>query len=203
MKPIVSNRLKTNGVQADAPVHMISACFGEIAACMVRVPTEVVKSRMQTNQAGATSLSSTFRLVINEQGLPIFGGLYSGYGITLMREIPFALIQFPLYEYGKKQWARSLNVKEVSPEKAALCGSISGGIAAAFTTPLDVVKTRLMLGKDTNGKLYKGVFDIAQRVWSEEGPKTFLSGIQPRVMWISIGGFFFFGAYEGFKTILP
>ena len=89
------------------------------------------------------------------------------------------------------------------PEKAAICGSISGGIAAAFTTPLDVVKTRLMLGKDTNGKLYKNAFDVVQRVASEEGPKTFLSGIQPRVMWISIGGFVFFGAYEGFKSILP
>mmetsp|Transcript_8306 Transcript_8306/g.12302 ORF Transcript_8306/g.12302 Transcript_8306/m.12302 type:complete len:299 (+) Transcript_8306:82-978(+) len=203
MKPIVGEKLEKLGVEGDAPVHMISASLGEIAACMVRVPTEVVKSRMQTNQAGATSLSSTIRLVVNEQGLPIFGGLYSGYGITIMREIPFALIQFPLYEWGKKQWAKSLNVEEVSPEKAAICGSISGGIAAAFTTPLDVVKTRLMLGQDTNGKLYKNAFDVVQRVASEEGPKTFLSGIQPRVMWISIGGFVFFGAYEGFKSILP
>ena len=30
--------------------------------------------------------------------------------------------------------------------EAAICGSISGGFAAAITTPLDVIKTRLMLG---------------------------------------------------------
>jgi solute carrier family 25 (mitochondrial S-adenosylmethionine transporter), member 26 len=29
--------------------------------------------------------------------------------------------------------------------EAAICGSIAGGIAAATTTPLDVLKTRVML----------------------------------------------------------
>jgi hypothetical protein len=36
----------------------------------------------------------------------------------------------------------------LSPFEAAVCGSVSGMIAAAITTPLDVAKTRLMLGKE-------------------------------------------------------
>lgn len=96
---------------------------------------------MQTNQAGTETLKSTLRIVLNEKsGMPIIGGLYKGYGITIMREIPFALIQFPLYEWGKKQWAKYERVDQISPVKAAAVGSISGGIAAAFTTPLDVVR---------------------------------------------------------------
>jgi solute carrier family 25 S-adenosylmethionine transporter 26 len=31
---------------------------------------------------------------------------------------------------------------------------------------------------------------------------TFFAGIQPRVMWISIGGFVFFGAYEQARMVL-
>lgn len=54
---------------------------------------------------------------------------------------------------------------------------------------------------------YKGPLDTFQRVLQEGrsklgangkpiGARIFLSGIEPRVMWISIGGFVFFGAYE-------
>lgn len=38
------------------------------------------------------------------------------------------------------------NERKIRSYEAAICGSISGGIAAAITTPLDVIKTRLMLG---------------------------------------------------------
>ena len=119
--------------------------------------------------------------------------------MTLMREIPFAMIQFPIYEGLKVEWGERQGAP-TNPLQAAACGSFSGGIAAALTTPLDVIKTRLMLGADKDGKLYTSAADVVRRVWTEEGGATFASGIQPRVMWISIGGFVFFGAYEGFKN---
>jgi len=49
---------------------------------------------------------------------------------------------------------------------------------------------------------YRGARDTIARVVANEGAMTLLSGIQPRVMWISIGGFVFFGAYEGAKSLL-
>ena len=80
--------------------------------------------------------------------------------------------------------------------QGAICGSFAGGVAASVTTPLDVVKTRLMLGKDIHGVPYKGTLDTFSRVYKEEGAKRLFSGIGPRTMWISIGGFVFFGMYE-------
>jgi solute carrier family 25 S-adenosylmethionine transporter 26 len=208
MKPTISKlqRDVLGDKSSPALTHMISASLGEAAACLVRVPTEVVKSKMQTNASGTSTLPSTIKLVLAEKdgrafASSIFGGLYRGYGITLMREVPFAFIQFPLYERLKVEWAKWQG-KETSPIQAASCGSFAGGVAAALTTPLDVVKTRLMLGADRAGVPYLGAGDVVSRVMNEEGSAVLLSGIQPRVMWISIGGFVFFGAYETYRSML-
>lgn len=96
-------------------------------------------------QAGVQStISATVSDILKLDGAGP-AGLYKGYGITIMREIPFSLIQFPLYEYFKLVISRKFDRQTTSYE-AALCGSVSGGIAAALTTPLDVIKTRLMIG---------------------------------------------------------
>merc|ERR1712028_130985 len=93
------NNNSNNGIHNPAISHMIAASLGETMACLVRVPTEVIKSKMQTDTKNALSLSKTFRLVLSVTStfsvLRFTGGLYRGYGITLMREIPFAMIQFP------------------------------------------------------------------------------------------------------------
>lgn len=159
----------------------------------------VVKAKMQTS---TTSLSTTVQMVLKEPANTLFGGgLYRGYGITLLREIPFAMIQFPLYEKLKQAWKEKQGF-EATPLQAACCGSVSGGIAAAATTPLDVIKTRIMLGKDINGEAYRNGMDVFRKVMAQEGFATLFSGLQPRVIWISIGGFVFLGSYEAYRTML-
>lgn len=64
-----------------------------------------------------------------------------------MVKIPFTAIQFPLYEALKTELSQNYLSGKRKPlaHEAAGCGMIAGGIAAALTTPLDVVKTRAML----------------------------------------------------------
>ncbi|OZJ04896.1 hypothetical protein BZG36_02513 [Bifiguratus adelaidae] len=129
-------------------IHMAAASVGEVSACTVRVPTEVIKQRMQTGQYPTTS--QAVRSVLRSEGLL---GFYRGYLTTVAREIPFTCIQFPIYEYCKKLYTQIYN-EPIHPMQAALCGSLAGGLAAAATTPLDVVKTRIMLSsKIANGTL--------------------------------------------------
>jgi solute carrier family 25 S-adenosylmethionine transporter 26 len=78
-------------------IHMLAASIGEVIACIVRVPTEVIKQRMQAGSGGAAraSMWDTFSSLWRTEGVQ---GLYKGFNITIMREIPFAFIQFPIYE---------------------------------------------------------------------------------------------------------
>ena len=135
---------KTGG--AAAVTHMLAASMGEIAACSVRVPTEVVKQRAQASQFSSSWLALRHIFVSNTSAVSIWKELYRGWGVTVMREIPFTMIQFPLWE-ALKAWRGRAKGSKANPVESALFGSLSGAVAAAATTPLDVLKTRLMLAK--------------------------------------------------------
>lgn len=174
--------------------HMVSASCGEVAACLVRVPAEVIKQRTQAGVVGvgnrASSIANFRYLLQNRLGEGIVRGLYRGWNTTIMREIPFTVIQFPLYEFLKKKWSQYDNT-ELLVLKGALCGSVAGGVAAAATTPLDVIKTRIMLHRER-----VGVIPLVKSMVKEEGYGVFLNGIGPRTCWISAGGAIFLGCYE-------
>lgn len=117
-----------------------------------------------------------------------------------MREVPFTVIQFPLWE-GMKKWSlrqrQQTSPSDVTAAESALFGSISGAVAAGLTTPLDVLKTRMMLATQR-----ESVVAITRRIWAEEGRRVFFSGIGPRTMWISIGGAVFLGSYQWASNLL-
>lgn len=179
-------------------VHSTSASLGEVIACMARVPTEAVKQRMQVS-AAHKSWIGLGRQIWRTHGI---SGFYVGYGTTVAREVPFAFIQFPIYERLKRRWSLYQGGEETSPLQGAACGSFAGAVAGGLTTPFDVVKTRLMT-QDPNQKTYEDAMMRTMRtIGREEGLLALFSGVGPRVGWIACGGFVFFGAYEGSKRIL-
>merc|ERR1719171_3108641 len=167
--------------------HAVASSFGEVAACLIRVPTQVL---VQNQQVGRySSMTEAVTATYSAAGMR---GFYVGYGTTVAREIPFAFIQFPIYEKFKKVLS-SWQGSPTNPLQGAACGSIAGAIAGAITTPLDVAKTRIMLEKPAEGeaKRYVGTIHTLRTIASEEGATALFKGIAPRVTWITIGGFIF------------
>jgi solute carrier family 25 (mitochondrial S-adenosylmethionine transporter), member 26 len=119
---------------------VLAASVGEIGACVIRVPTEILKQRLQIGSY--PSLMYGIREILKTDGAK---GFYRGFRMTVFRDVPFASIQFPLYEMMKNYVLSDSNSKELPFYKAAGCGMVAGGIAAGLTTPLDVIKTRIML----------------------------------------------------------
>ena len=173
--------------------HMAAASAGEIAACAVRVPTEVVKQRAQALQ-GAGSLEVLKHILRQRQEIGLNGvwrELYRGWSITIMREVPFTVVQFPIWEALKEYRRRSTGSPNIDAVESGLFGSIAGAIGAGITTPLDVLKTRMMLAKEK-----KGAWAMARTILRESGPAAFVAGMGPRVLWISVGGAVFLGSYQ-------
>lgn len=64
-------------------------------------------------------------------------------------------------------------------------GALAGGIAAAVTNPLDVVKTRLQTQPGGVERMYTGVWDCMRRVVREEGWGALGRGVGARVAWVA------------------
>lgn len=193
-EPTKQKLLKSFPENLSALAHLTAGAVGGAASSIVRVPTEVVKQRMQTGQFA--SAPDAVRLIVAKEG---FKGLYAGYGSFLLRDLPFDAIQFCLYEQLRMGYKLAARRDPNDPE-TAIIGAFAGAITGAITTPLDVIKTRLMV--QGSGNQYKGIFDCVRTIVREEGPPALLKGIGPRVLWIGIGGSIFFGVLERTKQIL-
>lgn len=190
MKRVLTDKLPDDYATV---AHAGAAAGADIAQSVVRVPFEVVKQRVQAgvDASGRIALSN----VLRTQGPR---GLYRGWGALAMRDLPFDIIEFPLYEYFKHEWAK-VKGEKLAPWQGSLCGSAAGGIAAGLTTPLDVVKTRLMT--QSPGQ-YSGIVSCLQSILKDEGPGALFAGAVPRMTSIAFGGAIFFGAYETAKSLI-
>lgn len=186
-----------------APVaHMLAAAGGDVASSTVRAPFEVVKQRLQAGMHASSG--DAIRSVWRTSG---FRGFYAGYGSLVLRELPFDALQFPLYEALKSRWAARRAASghpdggRLQTWQTSACGSAAGAVSAAVTTPLDVVKTRMMT-QAAGTVPYKGAVDGLSRIAREEGVAALTAGLVPRVVWIALGGAIFFGGYEVTKAHL-
>ena len=199
---------------SQAYVHMLASSCGEIAACAIRVPTEVVKQRAQAGLFGGSSLLA-FKDILafrNSHGSKtMLKELYRGGGITILREIPFTIIQFSLWEYVKRTYSERQTQRIgrqagfVTASESALFGSFAGAVAAGLTTPLDVLKTRIMLARregEGAADIRKGLWAVMRDIKSQEGLRGFFRGFLPRIGWISTGGAIFLGTYQWSWNIL-
>ncbi|KAK7858869.1 s-adenosylmethionine carrier 1 [Quercus suber] len=92
-EPTKQKLLKLFPENLSAAAHLTAGAVGGMAASLIRVPTEVIKQRMQTGQF--TSAPDAVRLIVSKEG---FKGLYAGYGSFLLRDLPFDALQFCIYE---------------------------------------------------------------------------------------------------------
>ncbi|XP_012720580.2 solute carrier family 25 member 55a [Fundulus heteroclitus] len=130
----------------------------------------------------AVSATQIAKELVQAQGIQ---GLYRGLGATLMRDVPFSIVYFPLF-------ANLNRLGKPSPQESSpfywafLSGCVAGSTAAVAVNPCDVVKTRLQsLNKGASEESYNGVMDCVSKIMRKEGPAAFLKGAGCRALVIA------------------
>ena len=177
-----------------------AAWVGETVACVVRVPSDMIKQRLQASGASPRKgILQTLKTITGEHG-GSYQTLYRGLPVTLCRDLPFVAIQMCIYESLKSWLAETTGQsKHVSsgPILGLLCGAIAGGIAAFSTTPLDVARTRINLNQSSSANVARTLVEVA-----DGGARALFRGAGTRVLWISAGGSVFFATYESVKNVI-
>mmetsp|Transcript_10367 Transcript_10367/g.19391 ORF Transcript_10367/g.19391 Transcript_10367/m.19391 type:complete len:419 (-) Transcript_10367:1738-2994(-) len=178
----------------------------------IRNPSEVIKTRQQANIEGYVTVSSDgsegksvsaldaikFALNSTESGGGL-KGLYTGYWENIIYAYPADLLKFLSYE------TLSGGRKNLSPLEGAAYGATATAIAQYFTTPLDVVRNRIMAGKDATGtdemevSSSNNYFSRVVRIAKEEGFSGLFAGASPRVGKAFLSGAIQFATYEETK----
>lgn len=134
-------------------------------------PMEIVKIRMQVQGNNPKKRMSTAQVVKN-LGIT---GLYRGSSATLLRDVPFSALFFPLYANLKH-----LIGNEDAMLTSLVAGFIAGATASGICTPFDVIKTRLQV--EGAKKHYDGMMDCCRKVFNNEGFLALYKGCGPRMM---------------------
>lgn len=156
-----------------------AGAMGNIVSSAIMVPKELITQRMQ---AGAKGRSWEVVLRILERDGIL--GLYAGYSATLLRNLPAGILSYSSFEYLKAAVLSRTKRASLKPFQSIFCGALAGAISASLTTPLDVVKTRLMTQgmSRTSVEVYSGFSPTVKQILMEEGWVGFTRGMGPRVL---------------------
>lgn len=134
---------------------------------------------MQVHGSIYGNIADCARSVYRAEGLSAF---YISYPTTLAMTVPFTAAQFTVYESLSKVMNPS---KAYDPLTHCVAGGLAGGVAAAVTTPLDVIKTLLQTRgsvADAEIRNANGLMQAATIIKRRNGWQGFFRGLRPRIV---------------------
>ncbi|KAM7525719.1 hypothetical protein LguiA_015621 [Lonicera macranthoides] len=178
--------------------HCIAGGCASIATSFIFTPSERIKQQMQVGSHYQNCWTALIGIV-KKGG---FSSLYTGWGAVLCRNVPHSIIKFYTYE-SLKQLKFSSPQSNAQPNTllTLVSGGLAGSTAALFTTPFDVVKTRLQTQIPGSMNQYEGVFSTLKEIAECEGLKGLYRGLTPRLVMYMTQGALFFASYESFKRL--
>lgn len=172
----------TNLEKAKFSNMIIAGMFGGFAQCIVLVPTDLVKCRLQTQQDSSSSSSRSrqngpFTCAYNIVKAEGIRGLYSGFLVTAFREIPSYGIYFCVYKKVVTLFKDPIT-NETSKFGIIFAGGLAGCASWTCVYPCDVVKTNIQLYSVNNKSKVPNPIEMTMMLFRKHGIKVFLRGIE-------------------------
>ena len=192
--------LETHSDYSVSTIAFLAGGIGALGSSIVKVPAAVCIRSVQANIYPNVIVAA--RQITSSAGPR---GLFTGYLPTLLEDVPDMAVKFAAYET-MRTMHRRLTGREQEEAAAAAdisIGLIAGALAAGATTPLDVVKTRMMC----NASQRPSFTGAIAGVWRDSPAglgraRAYFTGVGPRAFSNGINSAIFFCFFEMMRASL-
>ncbi|XP_072936407.1 mitochondrial uncoupling protein Bmcp [Epargyreus clarus] len=201
LKKALAARRADGGAREHLPTNTFCAAFAGGLSSAIANPTDVLKVRMQVGDE-KRNLVACFVEIYRVEGVR---GLWRGVGPTSQRAALIAAVELPAYDASKRRLTPALGDAPLNHLLSSLLASLGSAVAS---TPLDVIRTRLMNQRNVkdplaqvNQRIYKGTIDCFLQTVRNEGFLALYKGFVPT--WLRMGpwNIIFFITYEQLKRL--
>merc|ERR1712020_410394 len=109
----------------ETKVALSAGALARIWACTIVSPLELIRTKMQSQKMAFYQVRQALSVTLKSEGVR---GLWKGYTVTLLRDVPFSAIYWGVYE--------ALRPKEFNFQQNFISGAVSGTIASTITLPM-------------------------------------------------------------------
>jgi len=194
--------------QLRVPIWLAASATAEVIADFFLCPMEATRIRLVADPKFAKGLPDAFGKILKTEG---FGGLYKGMPPILLKQVPYTMAKFAVFESVSEAIYKGL--ESTGKPKSSLSegtklsvslgsGVVAGIVAAIISQPADTVLSKINQEK-TDGGMMKAIGNIMRRL----GARNLFLGVGARCVMVgtlTAGQFFIydyckmlFGVYAG------
>jgi solute carrier family 25 S-adenosylmethionine transporter 26 len=160
------------------------AAMSFVTSSVITVPGELLKLNLQMGHySGCFDAVSS---IWQTQGI---SGFYQGYDGVFLRDVPYTAMELGLYDLFKTLYMSRKQPKEddatssdnLATTEQILLAGLTGGIIGFLTTPLDTIKTKLMVDAHYAGSSFLTAFVATIH---DHGWESVFCGASARVVWL-------------------
>jgi len=180
-------------------IPLVAGSGARLLASGITAPFELIRTRQAMNKNSNNMWTEMNRIIASSGKI---SSLYKGLAPTLWRDVPFSAIYWFHLEFLKQNLWTSNSTTDTTTTNVAVQsfvnGALSGMIAAACTTPFDVVKTRRQQRITSSDNTY----NTMKRIVQTEGIQGLWRGNTTRMLRVAPACAIMISCYELGKIIL-
>ncbi|KXN68983.1 mitochondrial phosphate carrier protein [Conidiobolus coronatus NRRL 28638] len=183
-------------------VYLVSSAFAEFIADIFLCPLEATRIRLVSQPSFATGLVGGFTRILKEEG--VLRGFYSGFGPILLKQVPYTMAKFVVYEraaeaiYGSLGTPKDQLANSTTTAVNLGSGLIAGAAAAIISQPADTLLSKINKQKGAEGSITSRLITLAK----ELGPRGLFLGLGPRIVMVGTLTAGQFAIYGDIKRVL-